>query len=131
GALGTGSEEDLHDGLRVEWLKSRARSQRWGEEVLLVKEEMRRTLEGLEHDARQWEAHCMGYEGAGVTTEHREGMQAYAYRQAAVYRSLAASFSALWGTTASETLRPTTCAEEAQEIEAHAEETQVAAMIIV
>ncbi|KAG6806717.1 hypothetical protein H0H92_010276, partial [Tricholoma furcatifolium] len=32
----------LHDGIRLEWLKSRARDQRWREELLLLEEEMRR-----------------------------------------------------------------------------------------
>jgi hypothetical protein len=35
------SEEVLDDSMQVEWAKSKARKQRWEEEVLIVQEEMR------------------------------------------------------------------------------------------
>ncbi|KAF5375829.1 hypothetical protein D9615_008231 [Tricholomella constricta] len=47
--LGDGSkldqEEFLQDALCIEWCKSKARSDRWSEEVELLQEEMRRVLE--------------------------------------------------------------------------------------
>ena len=35
----------MESDLRVEWLKCRARASRWKEEIQLVEEEMRRSLE--------------------------------------------------------------------------------------
>ncbi|KAG1907619.1 uncharacterized protein F5891DRAFT_1124520 [Suillus fuscotomentosus] len=43
GILDHESDAGLNDVLHVEWAKSRAHAQRWSEEVLLLKEEMRRT----------------------------------------------------------------------------------------
>ncbi|KAG2097506.1 uncharacterized protein F5147DRAFT_656316 [Suillus discolor] len=45
----TNGDDDLtlNNALRMEWLKARAQVKRWGEEVLLLKEEMRRVLEFL------------------------------------------------------------------------------------
>jgi hypothetical protein len=40
--------------LRVEWCKSRARQDRWREEVELLQEEMRRVQESLVHQATAW-----------------------------------------------------------------------------
>lgn len=34
----------IHSGVRVEWMKARARSMRWTEELNLLPEEMRRTI---------------------------------------------------------------------------------------
>ncbi|KAF8191381.1 hypothetical protein BJ912DRAFT_836073, partial [Pholiota molesta] len=44
----------LHDILRVEWCKSRARQDHWREEVELLQEEMRHVQESLVHQATAW-----------------------------------------------------------------------------
>ncbi|KAF8958754.1 hypothetical protein BDZ97DRAFT_1668023 [Flammula alnicola] len=44
----------LHDILRVEWCKSRARQDRWREEVELLQEEMRHVQQFLLHRAATW-----------------------------------------------------------------------------
>ncbi|KAK7017025.1 hypothetical protein VNI00_018752 [Paramarasmius palmivorus] len=95
--VGHVSDEALYNGLRVEWAKTYARLRRWREEVSLVKEEMRRTLVSLEWFASCWDrrSSCSGLSGI-----HGEGPAAYAYRQAAMYRSLAASFEKMWKQTA-------------------------------
>ncbi|THU98424.1 hypothetical protein K435DRAFT_818886 [Dendrothele bispora CBS 962.96] len=105
--------------IRVEWCKAFARAKRWQEEVVLVKEEMRRCLVTLEYNALQWDGRCE-YEGPlakgasawkdewkfsnsyvgplnlGTDSFHREGVRAYAHSQAGVYRSLASRFRKQW-----------------------------------
>ncbi|KAJ6459377.1 hypothetical protein C8R47DRAFT_1081340 [Mycena vitilis] len=46
----------LHEDIRVEWAKARARADRWQEELILLEEEMRRVLEFCSWKARWWEA---------------------------------------------------------------------------
>ncbi|KIJ89975.1 hypothetical protein K443DRAFT_55668, partial [Laccaria amethystina LaAM-08-1] len=52
-APATGDESDavLHESVRIEWAKARARYLRWSEEVQLLKEEMRRVRKTLEWEA--------------------------------------------------------------------------------
>ncbi|TDL15288.1 hypothetical protein BD410DRAFT_732930, partial [Rickenella mellea] len=86
-------EVDLNDDMRVEWAKSQARAQRWQEEVVLVTEEMRRTLVFLEWRAVWWETRIgRRLETADMTS----GLRAYAMKQAAVQRGLAKRFAKLW-----------------------------------
>lgn len=79
--------------LRVEWAKSRARVQRWNEEVLLLKEEMRRTRQFLAWRADQWESIT---DLSHKDTEITAGAIAYAHRQAAVQCALLSRFTFLW-----------------------------------
>ncbi|KAK7435288.1 hypothetical protein VKT23_019733 [Stygiomarasmius scandens] len=119
---GTGEAVDdavLEEIIRVEWCKAYVRTKRWEEEVILVKEEMRRCLVTLEYNARQWDSRCK-YEGPlargcsewkpewkfaesyagpfslGTDSFHKEGVHAYAHSQAAHYRKLASKFRKLW-----------------------------------
>jgi hypothetical protein len=80
--------------LRIEWCRSRARAMRWSEEVLLLREEMRRVLTFLEWDATRWETRVA--EHTGLDDNVTEGMAAYANKQAHVRRSIASSFEQLW-----------------------------------
>ncbi|THV00681.1 hypothetical protein K435DRAFT_656712, partial [Dendrothele bispora CBS 962.96] len=103
----------------VEWCKSYARAKRWEEEVILVKEEMRRSLVTLEHNAMNWEGRkiylgllkegkgewdpvwtltreYIGPLSSGTDEAHAEGVNAYANSQAFIYRQLAARFKKLW-----------------------------------
>ncbi|KAJ7916471.1 hypothetical protein B0H13DRAFT_2231608 [Mycena leptocephala] len=47
-------EKGLHESLRVEWSRAKARKQRWEEEVLILREEMRRVLRYLEWQSGWW-----------------------------------------------------------------------------
>ncbi|KAK7457778.1 hypothetical protein VKT23_010117 [Stygiomarasmius scandens] len=127
--LGYGRKEELGKQLtmvlckkiviRVEWCKAYARAKRWEEEVILVKEEMRRCLVTLEHNAQVWDGRrefqgplATGksewkdnwsflklYSGpfrSGTDLHHAEGVEAYARSQAWLYRGLAARFRRLW-----------------------------------
>ncbi|TDL14200.1 hypothetical protein BD410DRAFT_691972, partial [Rickenella mellea] len=55
GEGGGADDDDVNEDMRIEWTKTRARAQRWDEEVTLVFEEMRRTLAFFEWRARFWE----------------------------------------------------------------------------
>lgn len=80
--------------LRVEWVKSRARVLRWSEEVLLLKEEMRRVLVYLEYKAKWWEERAVPWDG--LDSETTEGVRAYALRQASIQRALSEHFARMW-----------------------------------
>ncbi|TDL19233.1 hypothetical protein BD410DRAFT_702445, partial [Rickenella mellea] len=92
--------------MRVEWVKSKARAERWDEEVTLVTEEMRRTLAFLEWRAKWWEgqvhrrALAVGDiqqpQARPVTSDIFSGLRAYALKQAAIQRALARCFAILW-----------------------------------
>jgi hypothetical protein len=63
------------EGLRLEYCKAYARVQRWREEVVLLQEEMRRTLVSLEWRANQWDI-CSS--STSAVDPHTEGVIAYA-----------------------------------------------------
>jgi hypothetical protein len=69
---------------RVHWLRARAQMKRWTEEFTLVQYEMRWTVQYFKHKAQVWLRHAE----RGSSTVHA-GVIAYAYRQAATWRSLA------------------------------------------
>ncbi|EIW74480.1 hypothetical protein CONPUDRAFT_67415, partial [Coniophora puteana RWD-64-598 SS2] len=86
---------NLVSDIRVQWCKSRARAHRWSEEVELLQEEMGRVLRFLEWHASWWEER-VNEASTGANDAAEEGMIAYGLRQAALRRSIAARFSALW-----------------------------------
>jgi hypothetical protein len=75
-------------------VKSRARADRWNEEVLLVKEEMRRVLTFLEWKAVWWTKE--GVRDLDVRPDIADGIRAYAAKQAHINRALARSFKMRW-----------------------------------
>ncbi|TDL13451.1 hypothetical protein BD410DRAFT_735374, partial [Rickenella mellea] len=91
-AVDTG--EGMEHVMRVEWAKAKARAERWDEEVVLVIEEMRRTLAFLTWRATWWEAQCSRRTGLSVALS--SGICAYGIKQAAIQRCLALRFSQLW-----------------------------------
>ncbi len=95
-------DEEIHDDdiLRAEWSRSRARVRRCKEEVMLLREEMRRTIEFLDWKAAQWETRMDAREDADE--ELAEGIQAYATEQAALQRNLCSSFKVLFKTPLAE-----------------------------
>lgn len=81
-------------GLRVEWAKSLARAKRWEEEVLLLREEMRRILTFLKYQAEWWTK-----QGATRTVQDEvlsSGLKAYAAKQADLRLRMASDFAAIW-----------------------------------
>lgn len=87
-------EEDFNDSMRVEWAKAQARAARWGEELLIVQEEMRRTLEFLTWKSSWWisEACKRVVEDPGL----QDGIRAYAYKQAAIQTRMAERCAHHW-----------------------------------
>ncbi|KAF9017050.1 hypothetical protein BDZ89DRAFT_1045404 [Hymenopellis radicata] len=94
GAVGSENEDELHSTIRVEWLKSRARANRWREETQFVPVEKQRVLDSFEARAVQWESRLEGW--SGLSPEAALGVRALGLRQASVYRRLAAHFRELW-----------------------------------
>jgi hypothetical protein len=80
--------------LRIEWCQSRARAMRWSEEVLLLREEMRRVVAFLQWRGGWWEERQDVLRG--LEMEHNEGVIAYARKQAHIRRSIQTSFEGMW-----------------------------------
>ena len=85
-----GTDDDHDDILRAEWAKSQARAARTSEEVLRLKEEMRRVLESLEWKSRWWKERMRKRED--VSKAVQEGLESYAATQSTVQLSLAIEF---------------------------------------
>ncbi|KJA25187.1 hypothetical protein HYPSUDRAFT_135353 [Hypholoma sublateritium FD-334 SS-4] len=82
--------------LRAEWARSRARVRCASEEVMLLREEMRRALKFLKWRALWWED--KQDVRSDMPAELKEGICAYASRQASIQRELATFFKELWKT---------------------------------
>ncbi|PPR04511.1 hypothetical protein CVT24_013117 [Panaeolus cyanescens] len=80
--------------MRVEWVKSRARATRAKEEVLLLKEEMRRVVAFLGWKSHWW-LNRVGMR-SGLDKSLAEGLRAIAVKQSQLQMSLRDSFQALW-----------------------------------
>ncbi|KAJ6501536.1 hypothetical protein C8R47DRAFT_1211112 [Mycena vitilis] len=102
---GPGEDEvELHDSVRVEWSKAKARKERWEEEVELLREEMKRVLRFLRWRAQWWEGRRTSRREE-VSQELRGGLEAYAARQAASAREVARRFKKSWDTSAATAVR--------------------------
>ncbi|KAJ7041706.1 hypothetical protein C8F04DRAFT_1176799 [Mycena alexandri] len=86
----TGSDIELEEALRIEWAKAYARTRRWKEEVRLLQEEYRRILVSFEYEARRWEGRICAIRVGVEEVGFAQGAIAYALRQAAMYRDIAA-----------------------------------------
>lgn len=82
--------------LRIEYTKAKARVSRWHEEILLVVEEMRRTVAFLQWKARWWQSLTVEHH---VRTDIHRGLIAYRHRQEAQLLGLAEQFAQLWRPT--------------------------------
>ncbi|KAJ7768836.1 hypothetical protein B0H16DRAFT_1716037 [Mycena metata] len=90
-AAGTsGTDAELEEALRIEWCKAYARTRRWGEEMRLIDEEVRRLGVTLEYMAKEWEGRAKGVRVGVVAYEEAEGGMAFAMKQAAMYRQIVA-----------------------------------------
>ncbi|KAJ7789264.1 hypothetical protein B0H14DRAFT_3503214 [Mycena olivaceomarginata] len=72
-------EEHLHDLIRVEWCRARAHKVRWSEEVMLLREEMRRVVWYLGWQTDWWRDRAEVRRG--LTREVAAGVRAYALKQ--------------------------------------------------
>ncbi|RDB18343.1 hypothetical protein Hypma_000426 [Hypsizygus marmoreus] len=96
--LGDGSQIDaevgLQDALCIEWCKSKARADRWSEEVQLLLEEMRRIAQFFESRAEQWDRRAQVVTAADEGIER--GLHAYATQQAWQFRAMKARCQHVW-----------------------------------
>ncbi len=89
-------DSEDNDILRAEWARSRARVRRATEEVVLVREEMRRVGEFVVWKSMWWESRATLRSTVGL--ELAEGLKAYAAKQAALQETLSMVFKDLWKT---------------------------------
>jgi hypothetical protein len=80
--------------LRCEWAKSKARGDRWAEDVQLLVEEMCRVVSFLDWKANWW--YQQQHIRTQIEADLADGIAAYAAKQAHINRSLARSFTARW-----------------------------------
>ncbi|KAJ7022478.1 hypothetical protein C8F04DRAFT_971465 [Mycena alexandri] len=96
-------EEELHESLRIEWSRAKARKTRWEEEVQLLREEMRRVIRYLAWEVKTWEARAAGAEvRTDVTEDARSGLRGYALAQSALHRKLSDHFRMEWSMNVNE-----------------------------
>ncbi|KAK7676010.1 hypothetical protein QCA50_021045 [Cerrena zonata] len=90
----TDNSPEVHEALRIEWARSRARADRWEEQVCKTVEAMRRVLQYTESIAKDWEklVSCR----SNTSAELKEGLQSYALEQAAAERGLCDRLRTQW-----------------------------------
>ncbi|KAJ7076953.1 hypothetical protein C8R43DRAFT_966146 [Mycena crocata] len=98
------AEKHLHESLKVEWSRAKARKVRWDEEVHLLREEMRRVLRYLDWQVNWWDAKRESRTDI-TDAAMRGGMRAYAAKQAATCRSLWGFFNSQWSGSVGEIAR--------------------------
>ncbi|KAF7317935.1 hypothetical protein MKEN_00881600 [Mycena kentingensis (nom. inval.)] len=84
-----GTDAEIEESLRVEWCKAYARMRRWQEEVRLLEEEWRRLPLSFAHEERLWDERGTTGKNLGATDAEKEGLVAYAAKQADMFRDLA------------------------------------------
>ena len=83
--------------VRVQWAKSRARMQRFTEEVMLLTEEMKRVRRFMQWKAQNWQSKTDELLTAqSISDMHAEGLKAYAQRRSLFYLNLDKHFTQLW-----------------------------------
>ncbi|KAJ7201941.1 hypothetical protein B0H12DRAFT_1063385 [Mycena haematopus] len=97
------AEKEIHDSVRVEWSKAKARRDRWVEEVQLLREEMKRVLRMLRWTQQEWQGRVDGRDS--IDTELRAGLAAYAQRQVYVHRQIAEAFERGWSCSMASAVR--------------------------
>ena len=95
-AEGSAAEQrEVYETARYEWMTCKARADRWAEEVELLQEEMRRVVVFLEWKSRWWFGE-VGARAGSCTPDVQHGVDAYARRQANVYREMALLVAEQW-----------------------------------
>ena len=95
GEESTTEQQEIDKTVRHEWMTSRARADRWMEEEELLQEEMRRVVVYLEWKSRTW-SEKIGIRAGSCTPDIQHGLDAYARKQASIYRGIAMSFVGQW-----------------------------------
>jgi len=92
------SPDEVNEDMRVEWAQCTARADRWEEEVILLQEEMRWTVQFLEWKSSDWFAK-VDARASTTTPAIQAGLSAYAKKQGAVFHNLAIRFCQRWRST--------------------------------
>jgi len=87
-------EDEFNGTMQVEWSKSRARMQRWNEELLIVQEEMRRAIVYLNWKAAWWRERSSLRDHVDGTI--LSGISGYAHKQAAICSRMAEKCAVYW-----------------------------------
>ncbi|KAJ7169308.1 hypothetical protein C8R43DRAFT_876185 [Mycena crocata] len=90
----TAADGKLHDDIRIEWTKCRARADRWREDLRFLDEEMRRSIEFCKWKADWW--YQRRRPRKEVSPELAEGIRAYALEQEARERAWALKWADQW-----------------------------------
>ncbi|KAF7331975.1 CxC2 domain-containing protein [Mycena kentingensis (nom. inval.)] len=98
GVQGGSDRNLLHDSVRVEWTKARTRRDRWAEEVVLLREEMKRVLRTLSAVQREWTSRASAREEPDVALA--SGLHAYALKQRDLHHRIADTFYTGWSQSA-------------------------------
>ncbi|KAJ7694247.1 hypothetical protein B0H17DRAFT_1159285 [Mycena rosella] len=98
------NKQELHDSVRVEWSKAKARRDQWNEEVKLLREEMKCVLRFLRWRLLWWEARRI-VRRDGIADGVTAGAEAYAARQATLLQDIARKFKTAWETSAATAVR--------------------------
>ncbi|KAJ7834491.1 hypothetical protein B0H13DRAFT_2426871 [Mycena leptocephala] len=106
------AEAHLHDSIRVEWARARSRKIRWSEEVMLLREEMRRVLRYLGWQETWWRERVDTR--PDVTRGVRAGARAYAMKEAAWHGKLAGFFRTKWDISAMTTAQQLVAVEDVE-----------------
>jgi hypothetical protein len=88
------ADDEPVESVRVQWAKMTANAERWEEERALVPEEMRRTLASFEHEASFWDSQLQ--RGGNLSSPLSQALDAYAKRQAAIWRRRIDLFAHAW-----------------------------------
>ena len=81
-------------GLRVEWAETHARANRWREELMLLDEEMRQSLDFCWRRAQWWKSRMHGR--TEVSVHVAEGVSAYALKQSEAEEQRAMRWAIQW-----------------------------------
>ena len=85
------SADEVNEDMRVEWAQCVARVDQWGEEAILLQEEMRWVVQFLEWRSGDWFAKTDSR--IGTTPVVHAGLSVYANKQGLVSHNLAVRFS--------------------------------------
>lgn len=80
--------------MRIEWAKSKARAERWKEEIKLLVEEMRRVIAYFAWKVQWWS--IQRHRRTDAQMHIRDGAAAYAVKQTMMYKGMARSFATDW-----------------------------------
>ncbi|KAF7315828.1 CxC2 domain-containing protein [Mycena indigotica] len=107
---------ELHDSMRVEWAKARARKERWNEEVELLREEMKRVMRSLKWEASEWQKRADEVR-SDVDGTTAAGIRAYALRNVYLHTEFIVRFREEWDKTMGAAVRHWAAEEEREILE--------------